>query len=98
MRNQHVSEVIFLYLVFFVDVGELKAPGMSPNLAEHLKVLEQVRSSLPLCAISHRTQTWEKKNPFYFRWSNLTKMYHLDNYRKCVQEPTFFFYEYTTNI
>ena len=35
---------------------------MSPNSAEHLKVLEQVCSRPRLCFVSHGTHTWENKH------------------------------------
>lgn len=47
----------FFNLVFFADEAELKAPGMSPNSAEHLKVLEQVCSNPPRCSVSHGAYT-----------------------------------------
>lgn len=46
------------YLLFFADEAELKAPGMSPNPTENLKVLEQICSN-PHLRSSHGAHTWK---------------------------------------
>lgn len=46
------------YLVLFAHVAELKAPRMSPNSAEDVKVFKQVCSRPHLYALSHGAHTW----------------------------------------
>lgn len=44
------------YPVFFTDVVQLKAPGMGPDSAEHLEILEEFgpcTAPAPLQSISH---------------------------------------------
>lgn len=44
------------YPVFFTDVVQLKAPGMGPDSAEHLEILEEFgpcAAPAPLQSISH---------------------------------------------
>lgn len=66
-------------LVLFADIVELKAPGMSPNPAEHLKVLEQVYSNPPTGCVRQGAHTWKKQTCVLQMDGNLR------NQRFCVQ-------------
>lgn len=66
---------LFFNLFFFAAVAELKAPGMSPNAAEHLEVLEQVGSSSRLTWVSHGAHTWKNTHLYTLGWDGLEAHY-----------------------
>ncbi|MEQ2218353.1 hypothetical protein XENOCAPTIV_002000, partial [Xenoophorus captivus] len=52
------------YPIFFTDVVQLKAPGMGPDSAEHLEILEEFRSCsapAPFQSIPHTCTQGEKQ-------------------------------------
>lgn len=57
-----VVMVRYFYLFFSFHVAEVKAPGVSPDSVEHLKVFEKVCSPFCLGFVSHRPDTWESKH------------------------------------
>lgn len=79
------------YLVLFAHVAELKAPRMSPNSAEDVKVFKQVCSRPHLYALSHGAHTWGGKktqacvkslnqNMPQINFLNFILLYHTDSY------------------
>lgn len=54
--------MIFFNLLSFADVVQLKAPGVGPDAAEHLKVLEQICSHLHIHSVPRGTHSWKNKH------------------------------------
>lgn len=46
--------VVFVYLIFFADITELQTPGMVPDSAEYLEVLEKAGSGFAPGSLNHR--------------------------------------------